>query len=271
MPKTLILALALLCAIPFAGLAAESMSIVPLDELPLSSAERTLLDLLILQLEELLADETLGSLQPRNATGWKSAAFAAYTAGSLAERGYRVYLASGLQGSDGLHTWVIAHLIVGSQSVWIPIEPSPSFGALQRCLGTIAWESGAGSNRTRFDPTYVEPIELWNLPANRHPVIRLRINEDRFFLGARVEASAAGSFDPDGRIVVYRWCVNDEPCTSSHYWKLTRIEDAAGEYTVTLSVIDAGGLSSSARAQYFVMRSPDDEDPGDGGGCGCSQ
>jgi len=263
MTKTLILALALLCALPAIASAADTVS--PLDGLGLTGAESALLNQLVLRLETLLADGTLGSLKTRNATGWASAAFAAFTAGSLTERGYRVRLASGPEGPDGPHTWVVAGLLVGDRTVWIPIEPSPAFGALQRNLGRIAWESP--SSRTRFDPAYTEPVALMTLPDNAPPVARLQFDEPRYEIGDVVRASASGSFDRDNGIVVYRWCLDDEPCTSSSYWKLTIKKQDAGEYVLTLTVIDAGGRSATASARFVVADPQGNE--WRSAGCGC--
>jgi len=267
MSKTLVVFVALLCTIPLTGVAAESVSIVPLDEVPLTSAENALLSQLILRLEDLLADETLGSLRTRNATGWTSAAFAAYTGGSLVERGYRAYLASGVESVDGPHTWVVVGLTFGGRLVWLPIEPSPSFGAAQHSLGTIAWEAGGASGRGRFDPAYTGPVELQDLPPNAPPFARLRLDETQYVIGDRVRASAAGSFDADGEIVVYCWCVDDEACTSSSSWTYSPSRNDVGEHRLTLTVIDSGGRSATVSEKYVIKDPQDDAERKTG--CGC--
>jgi hypothetical protein len=257
-----------LCVISLVTLA-DSVSIVPLDELALSPSERALLNAYIVQLEQTLADSTLGSLILHGANGWDSSVFATYTGGSLAERGYEVRLASGLGVAGDLHAWVLVGLPVGSQLVWIPIDAAPTIGTAQRTLGTIPWENGGTSNRNRFHPSYTQPVETHTLPYNRPPVAEpVRLNNTVFWVGGLIVATALKSFDLDGDIVLYRWCLDDAACESASSWRREMTFETAGHHRIALFVVDQGGRSASTTMTVLVIDAQSEVDRKNAD-CGC--
>lgn len=268
MTKSVAPVLAVLCVISLVALA-DSVSIVPLDELTLSPSERALLNAHITQLEQTLADNTLGSLMLHGVNGWDSSMFVTYTGGSLAERGYEVRLASGLGEAGDSYAWVLVGLPVESQLVWIPINAVPPIGTLQHSLGTIPWENGETSNHSRFQSTYTQPVEMHTLPHNKPPVAQpLRLDSTVFRIGDSIVASAFASFDPDGDIVLYRWCLDDTACESASFWRRLMTFGTPGHHLITLFVVDQGGRSASSAASLLVIDPQADVDRKNAD-CGC--
>ncbi len=65
--------------------------------------------------------------------------------------------------------------------------------------------------------------------------------------------TASGSYDPDGRIVAYRWAENNGTTWSTQP-VFTKTFAKAGKEQVVLHVTDNGGLSASKKVTFTVLR-----------------
>ncbi len=99
---------------------------------------------------------------------------------------------------------------------------------------TVADNGGATSSTTR-----VVTIFLPNQP----PIASFTATPATASTGTPIALSAAGSSDPDGSITTYAWNFGDG--TSGNGVAATKSYAAAGTYTVTLTVADNGGATSS--------------------------
>jgi len=90
------------------------------------------------------------------------------------------------------------------------------------------------------------------------PVATFTKDKAEAYTGEIINFNASGSYDPDGYIVTYKWDFGDgtieeydnTTVTASHSWVY------AGEYTVTLTVIDNEGLSSSTSQTVTIYGIP---------------
>jgi len=91
---------------------------------------------------------------------------------------------------------------------------------------------------------------------NRPPVALFTENETRVKTGEAIQFNASESYDPDGSIVSYFWDFGDNATEIYEGENLTDIAThtyaKAGNYTVTLTVTDDDGASSSLSAEKIV-------------------
>lgn len=79
-------------------------------------------------------------------------------------------------------------------------------------------------------------------------------------IGELIQFNGSGSYDPDGVIDFYRWNFGDGTSEILSVSPTHRYE-AAGEYTVTLTVIDDNGSSNIATTKAYVTDAPTPKDP----------
>ncbi len=256
-----VLGLAVLCS-------AAGPTVVQPDSLDLTPSERNGLLIGITNLESLLSNQTLGSQLAHGALGWTSLQFARFSAWSLADRGYAVYLATSASWAGGPHTWVLVGLSLGTKTVWIPVEATPSAGQTQTTLGEIPLWSRS-STSIRFDERYAASTTVDALPDNRAPIALLHASTQSVVVGEPVTLSADRSYDPDGRLITYVWCIGGSACFATPSWSHTFRATAAGEETVRLTVIDNLGRPGAVQ---IVLVAASSKPEGDGkAGCGCEK
>jgi PKD repeat protein len=68
--------------------------------------------------------------------------------------------------------------------------------------------------------------------------------------------SAVGSYDPEGEAIQCAWQFGDGSSYSGSALRATHTYQASGEYTVTLTVTDAQGASSTATLKVSVNNTP---------------
>ena len=244
-----------------AGLSAVAqVPVVQLDPAHFSTQELTTIADQLEQLDELLRRPTLGPQRRLGQDGWTEASFARFTAGSLAERGYPVYLAAG-----GGHDWVLAGLSVDGRTVWVPVDAAPAAGAVQQTLGRVPY-TDAGS--IRIESRYLAPSSASALPSNRAPTAALRASETTIQDTDTLRLIASQSSDADGRVVLYRWCVDGSPCAATTSWSYVAHPNATGDVRIVLTVVDDGGFSASTTMSIVVLETVDVPDPPAGCGCG---
>ena len=217
------------------------------------------------ELQEALDDYTLGSGKTFAPDEWESRDFARYTAGALSEMGYEAKLVSGTGWPDGVHTWVIVGIPLDGKTAWIPVEASPEPGHTQQTLGEVPVVTDPSGGKA-FDPRYITFTDLIDLSPNLPPVAKIRVPS--VVVGETIKIFALGSYDPDGEIVVYRWCVDEGPCTSSSSWRYSPTRNDVGEHRLTLTVIDSGGRSATVSTSYVIKDPQDDAERKTGCGCG---
>jgi hypothetical protein len=254
---------------PFAGVLAQQGSVPQLDETNFSAAELRRLSSELSSLATILDDATLGPQRRLGQDGWTSESFATFTAGSLAERGYSVSLAR-----NEARVWVLVGLVVGGRSVWVPVEPSPEAGAKQETLGRIPFQR-PDSNSLRVDDRYLTFSATSTLPPDLSPSARVRTSESFIEAGKSFRLVASAS-DPDGQIVLYRWCIDGVPCVATTSWSYVARVETPGEVRILLVVVDSAGRSTSVETAVTVAAGATDEfrdleglSPGPNSGCGC--
>ena len=94
-------------------------------------------------------------------------------------------------------------------------------------------------------------IQVQDVPAP--PVARLATTSVQ---GHKVWFSAAGSYDPAGEAFRYTWNFGDGTGATGTAQQAAHTYRAAGEYTVTLTVTAARGVSSVARMNVAVNNAP---------------
>lgn len=260
-----------LTAILGVGVQAEEPIVLQLDETNLSVHELDQLSADLSVLERVLQDATLGPQRKFDQDGWIHYSFALFSAGSLADRGYPVRLAT-----YGQLAWVLVGLTIENRTVWIPVEPTPARGVTQATLGRIPFVQPSGSS-LRVDERYLSFDSVSSPPINLSPVARFRTPAALINTGGEVVATAgktlrltaAPSHDPDGSIALYRWCVGESPCAASRYWDYSIHPDEPGTTRITLVVVDNAGRTASVSAIVNVLAPPPTQPDPDDGGCGC--
>lgn len=204
-------------------------------------------------LRALLTDATLGPQRKPGQDGWTPAQFAWFTAGSLAERGYPVRVAT-----NGVRTWVLVGVECAGQVVWIPVEPAPRVGEVQGTLGRIPFATSGGSSLL-LDASYLSFTSVAPLGENSPPVCGFSASTLEMDQGSTLQLNASTSFDRDGAIALYRWRVADGPWAVTTSWSYAIIVDASGIVPLTLAVVDNAGRTSQCAVNLSVR--PMDQKP----------
>jgi len=249
-----------------AGIQSEGQVVVQLDTHNFSAEELGRLSAELLRLEDLLGDQTLGPQRQLGQDGWTPQSFAEFSAGSLAERGYDVVLARDVQ-----RAWILVALVINGRTVWIPIEPSPATGTTQATLGRVPFLS-PDSGSLLMESQYLLFASTSVLAQNLGPTADFRISDTVVEVNASVLLDASASWDPDGTIVLYRWCIGGTPCVAMTSWSFVSHANTPGDRRVTLIVVDNAGRSASTELFFSVRGEVPDStrsplyDPAD---CGC--
>ena len=253
------------CTILILGLFVLGASLLPAagDELPEVVRPNTALyseqDIAVLLQATTVLEETLNAdlflsspgLVP---TDWKGSDLAGYTAGFLAEQGYETYLVSGVGWPDGVHTWVLVRIPVDESTAWIPVEPLPDKDGNQETLGYIpSYVDGEGV--LWFEEEYFTFSERREPPKNRAPIARFRPPNPPVKPQRTVMFRAIGSYDSDGKIVLYHWDFGDGATDTATEQFSAHKFTKSGTYSVSLTVVDNGGIRATTTAAIRVARS----------------
>ena len=259
----------LLLALPV--LSDELPQVLQPNETAYSASEVTALTQAITTLETTLNNYNLGSRRYFTPNEWLSRAFAAYTAGTLSEKGYKTKLVSQAGWPEGTHTWVLVGIPLGGGAAWIPVEASPQAGHSQQILGHIPSYTDTAGNMW-FETSYLNFSDIIELPPNLPPVAKSRPPTLAVIAGQTARFLAAGSSDPDGReIVLYQWDFGDGKTRTSTTWSVRHKFDERGTYTVSLTVIDNRGKSATTSITLRVVDQDKSAGSSSGSGCGCGK
>jgi len=135
--------------------------------------------------------------------------------------------------------------VVGNDKVWQQFVFAPVNTTRIRVL-----VSGAMNNFSR-----IVEVEAWTAggATNQAPVASIS-GPTSGQVGASLSFSGAGSTDAEGPIASYAWTFGDG--TSASGVSATKSYGAAGTYTVTLTVTDAGGLTHSKTQAVVITAAP---------------
>ncbi|MDR7271150.1 PKD repeat protein, partial [Pelomonas saccharophila] len=139
--------------------------------------------------------------------------------------------------------------VTGNDKVWRQFVFAPVSTTRIRVL-----VAGAKYNFSR-----IVEVEAWTAggTGNQAPVANIS-GPTSGQVGASLSFSGAGSTDAEGPIASYAWTFGDG--TSASGVSVTKSYSAAGSYTVTLTVTDAGGLTNS-KSQTVVITAPANQAP----------
>jgi len=200
-------------------------------------------------LAQALRDGDLGSHRFFAPSQWMSRDFAAYTAGVLGSRGYATRLVSAAGWPDGIHTWLVVGIRLGSKTAWVPVEASPASGHSQEVLGAIPSRTDS-AGQVWFDVRYVTIAEEVILPPNVPPRVEIRSVPSSPTVGQAITFLGTACIDPDGEIVRYVWTLGDGSSFAAR--NVQHVFAAAGTYTVSLSVTDSRGASATTALAFVV-------------------
>lgn len=93
-------------------------------------------------------------------------------------------------------------------------------------------------------------------PENKPPTARFDVSTSSPRVGDPIRFDATTSTDPDGTIEEYRWDFNGDGTRDTTGRRVEHAYDSPGEYTITLTVVDDEGETSSSRGQVTVSESP---------------
>jgi hypothetical protein len=253
-----------LLAIPVLG--DDLPQVLQPNETAYSAAEVATLTQGIATLEKTLNDYNLASRRyfPDE---WKSRDFAVYTAGILSEKGYETLLVSGEGWPEGVHTWVLVGIPLGSKIAWVPVEATPEAGHSQQILGRIP-RATDGVGKIWFDVRYLNFDTMIELPPNIAPVAKIRPPVSAVVAGEPTKLLALTSIDPDGEIILYQWNFGDGRTRVSTTWSVRHEFKEAGSYTILLAVIDNRGKSTTNSLTLRVI-GQDEAGSSSSSGCGC--
>jgi len=139
------------------------------------------------------------------------------------------------------------------------------------------WDFGDGTNATEVVVSHVYPDDGFYVVTltvtdddgavatatavktvlNRPPVASFTESAEKVFVDETITFDASGSYDPDGVIVAYFWDFGDG--TNATDVTVNHTYPYKGTYTVTLSVKDDDGVSTSTSAVKTVLTRPDIE------------
>ncbi len=243
--------------------AADISVVKQLDEANYSAEVLGTLPAALMQLQSILTDESLGPRRRLGEDGWTTREFASFAAGSLADRGYLVRIAVA-----GARAWPIVGLPVANTVVWLPVVSTPLPGDEQKTLGYVPFDAQSGKGQ--LDAEYLAYDSVSAVPPDSPPKAQFRFSALTVDYGSAVEVLATGSSDPDGRIVLYRWCVDGGPCVATLSWShLITATSASHVLSVTLFVVDDRGRSASASGTIEVTNLSINKNPPPVTSCGC--
>lgn len=258
----LVIGVAVLFAVSLGGAAQAAPQVRQPDDASFTPEARAALSRGLLALEAILGEPDWGSMQILGSGGWGAREFSIYTAGALSERGYSVAVVRA-DSSNG-RAWVLVGIALPGTVAWIPVEPSPGAGLPQTVLGRIPMSGNA------FAPGYVTYAGVVPVPPNAPPTAKIRPPATRPNPNQMMQLLALGSSDSDGVIVVYRWDFGDGTTATFRDANAVHTFAAAGNYALTLTVIDNGGRSGTTTWVLAVGSEapPASEAPKPDCGCG---
>lgn len=113
---------------------------------------------------------------------------------------------------------------------------------------TVVDEEGASVTRERAITV--------SEPENEPPKAVFNVSASSPRAGDSVRFDGSASTDPDGAIEQYRWDLNGDGTDDTTGRRIEHTYEEPGEYTVTLTVVDADGATSSTRGRITVSDSP---------------
>jgi len=240
------------------------------DDPSFSAEARASLAGALATLESALTAPNWASGRIFGSAGWRPREFSIFTAGVLTERGYPVTI---VQTNDaaGARTWLLVGIQLPGALAWVPVEPSPEPERAQVVLGRIPMTSADGSGKSAFASAYVTYGSVVALPPNASPTATIRPLASRPNPRQLIRFLAVDSADPDGVIVLYRWDFGDGTTAAFTDGNAIHAYAAAGDYTITLTVIDNGGRSGTATLVLTVGSEAPAADETPKPDCGCGK
>lgn len=126
------------------------------------------------------------------------------------------------------------------------VQVSHTFTTPGRREISLAVTDDAGARSTA-----THTIEVGSAPANRAPIADAGPDR-RVSVGVAFELDGSSSFDPDGQIAGFDWDLGDGRRANTA--RVTHTYNVLGEFLVTLTVTDDGGLTGTDTATITVVQ-----------------
>mgnify|MGYP000061762257 CR=1 FL=1 len=172
---------------------------------------------------------------------WEDAERARYVAGILSSMGYKTLLVHNDEGAGG----GLVLLCANSSLFWVPIIPCHGTTKGCKVLGYIPI-----SEEGKIDSFFANWTEVQAPSDNKPPVPVVWTPPRRIFPGESVRFMATGSYDPDGKVVVFLWDFSDGSEASGIV--VAHVFKRAGDYWVALTIVDDRGSMATKRVHVSV-------------------
>jgi len=236
----------LVLAVPLLVGAVESPTVI--DPADMAQSSRSAFLSAIWALESVLATDIPLTAQQMSRLVWSDRDVAQFVAGVLASSGYTVLLAEGVAPSGAATSWILVGVPLTEGTGWVPVSAALT-GASR--VAAVAWADG--SEDVRFDTVYKAFDLVSELPANVAPSAAFANTYVRGTVVDQTTPFLALGQDVDGRVVAYRWTVDDEDPVLTEVASFRYTFTALGKHSVQLTVYDNRGSSATVRITFDVL------------------
>ena len=228
-------------------------NVVHLDSLMLSTDDQTALADQMEALESFLGEDLPITRKRAERLDWTEETLAILVAGLLSEGGFESAVVRG--GEEPARTWTLVAIRVGDLAIWIPVDVVWGDRDEDR-LGRIPWELDVEG--ARFDEAYLEITEVLALETNAPPVAAMRRSLDLYVKKTLLRFYADPSEDVDGELIVFAWSIDGgAPMTTTVPLLMHRFQ-RAGDYTISLTVMDDRGATATDEMKIVVLEEEPD-------------
>jgi len=226
--------------------AVESPTVIDLVDMAQSSRSAFLSA--IWALESVLATDIPLTAQQMSRLVWSDRDVAQFVAGVLASSGYEVLLAEGTGPTGTAISWILVGIPLAEGTGWVPVSAALT-GASR--VASVAWADG--SEDVRFDTVYKAFDLVSELPANVAPSAAFANTYVRGTVVDELTPFLALGQDVDGRVVAYRWTVDEEEPVLTEVASYRYTFTTLGKHAVQLTVYDNRGASTTVRITFDVL------------------
>jgi parallel beta-helix repeat protein len=170
-----------------------------------------------------------------------------------------IYLVKNREEIENSSDTDIADLVGFGENVFAEGNPAPNPPAGKSLGRKIAIDDEGNPNyldlnNNRLDFGIQEPTP-GKQNENLHPIAKFDFSPKNPYVGDNILFDASGSRDIDGNIVSYIWDFGDGSSTSATTSQITKFFSISSTFTVSLSVVDDSGATSTATSTQIFVKS----------------